>query len=84
MKLGHVLCIRRIGGHQTLFQSCSRFLYCTIKKMLEKFPFNESILRDLGIINPEHRTVSALLKNLLNDFLNETYMCVMENPTSGS
>ena len=70
MKLGHVLCIRRRGGHQTLIQSYSRFLYCTYKEYVREVPLNESILKDLGIINPEHRTVSALWRNLLNDFFN--------------
>ena len=53
-----------------LFRAVRDFYIAPIKNMLEKFPLNESILKDLGIINPEHRTVSALWRNLLNNFLN--------------
>ncbi len=46
---------------------CSFYLV-TIKKMLKKFPFGDSILKDLGIINPDEvctysfETVRSLAK----------------------
>ncbi len=35
------------------FRAVRDFYIATIKKMLKKLPFSDSILKDLGIINPE-------------------------------
>ncbi len=35
------------------FRAVRDFDIATVKKMLKKFPFSDSILKDLGIINPE-------------------------------
>ena len=70
MILGMYSALQEEVDTKPFFRAVRNFYIATVKIMLEKFLFNDSILKDLGIINPEHRTVLARWKNLLNDFLN--------------
>ena len=36
-----------------LYKAVRSFYIATLQKMIKKFPFSDSILKDLGIINPE-------------------------------
>ena len=54
---------------KSFFCSVRKFYLATIKKMLKKFPFGDSLLKDLGILQPEKTssysasTVLKLAKN---------------------
>ena len=51
-----------------LYEAIRSFYVATVKKMLKKFPFGDTILKDLGIINPDKvttysfQTVKSLAK----------------------
>ena len=53
---------------KSLYEAVRSFYVATVKKMLKKFPFGDTILTDLGIINPDKvttysfQTVKSLAK----------------------
>ncbi len=78
------------------FQAVRRFYTASLQKMLKKFPFEDSILKDLGIINPDQvcnytfSTVESLAKRFpqigladskLIDILREEFMDFINSPS---
>ena len=60
------------GEHdpKPFYEAVRSFYVVTLKKMLEKFPHGDTILKDLGIINPDKVTTSSFqtVKSLAKRF----------------